>query len=114
MERIKKTEDIVLDVLENNIKARKDDFILYGAVLKRLGVDLKQSMCEFLANARINKMPSFETVTRCRRHCQELRQDLVDTKTAVKREENIERFKEYNLSDVRSKKWILFYWLEIE
>lgn len=100
MERIKKTEDIVLDVLENNIKARKDDFILYGAVLKRLGVDLKQSMCEFLANARMNKMPSFETVTRCRRHCQELRQDLVDIKTAVKREENIERFKNYNLSDL--------------
>lgn len=104
MEKLKKVEDVVIDVLEKNIRARQDDFILYGAVLKRLGVDLKQSMCEFLANARINKMPSFETVTRCRRHCQELRQDLVDIKTAVKREENIERFKEYNLSDVRSKK----------
>lgn len=104
MEKIKKVEDVVIDVLEKNIRARQDDFILYGAVLKRLGIDLKQSMCEFLANARMNKMPSFETVTRCRRHCQELRQDLVDTKTAVKREENIERFKEYNLSDVRSKK----------
>ena len=104
MEKLKKVEDVVIDVLEKNIRARQEDFILYGAVLKRLCVDLKQSMCEFLANARINKMPSFETVTRCRRHCQELRQDLVDTKTAVKREENIERFKEYNLSDVRSKK----------
>ena len=104
MEKLKKVEDVVIDVLEKNIRARQDDFILYGAVLKRLGVDLKQSMCEFLANARINKMPSFEIVTRCRRHCQELRQDLVDIKTAIKREENIERFKEYNLSDVRSKK----------
>lgn len=104
MERIKKTEDIVLDVLENNIKARKDDFILYGAVLKRLGVDLRQELYKFLASAKDNKMPSFETVTRCRRHCQELRQDLIDIKTAIKREKNIERFKEYNLSDVRSKK----------
>jgi hypothetical protein len=103
LERIKKTEDIVLDVLENNIRARKDDFVLYGAVLRRLGVDLKVQLCEFLANAKENKMPSFETVTRCRRHIQELRTDLTDTKTAISREENIERFKEYNLSDVRSK-----------
>ena len=65
--------NVVVDVLEKNIRARQDDFILYGAVLKRLGVDLKQSMCEFLANARINKMPSFETVTRCTRHSQELK-----------------------------------------
>lgn len=103
MEKIKKTEDIVLDVLEKNERARKDDFVLYGAVLKRLGVDLKQSLYEFLANAKENKMPSFETVTRCRRHIQELRTDLTDSKTAIAREENIERFKEYNLSDVRSK-----------
>jgi hypothetical protein len=103
MKKIKKTEDIVLDVLENNLKARQDDFILYGAVLKRLGVDLKQTLYEFLAKAKENKMPSFETVTRCRRHIQELRLDLVDNKTAIAREENIERFKEYNLSDVREK-----------
>jgi hypothetical protein len=103
MKRIKKTEDIVLDVLENNLKARQDDFILYGAVLKRLGVDLKQGLYEFLAKAKENKMPSFETVTRCRRHIQELRLDLVDNKIAIAREENIERFKEYNLSDVRKR-----------
>lgn len=104
MERLKKTEDIVLQVLEKNIRARKDDFVLYGAVLNKLGVNLKQSLCEFLAKAKENKMPSFETVTRCRRHIQELRTDLTDTKTAVAREENIERFKEYNLSDIRSKR----------
>lgn len=104
MEKLKKIEDIVLDVLESNLKARKDDFVLYGAVLKRLGVDLKQELFKFLATAKENKMPSFETVTRCRRHIQELRLDLTDNKTAIAREENIERFKEYNLSDIRSKK----------
>lgn len=41
MEKLKKVEDVVIDVLEKNIRARQDDFILYGAVLKRLGVDLK-------------------------------------------------------------------------
>jgi hypothetical protein len=100
MEKIKKIEDIVLDVLENNIVARKDDFVLYGAVLKRLNIDLKQPLYKFLAKAKENKMPSFETVTRCRRHLQELRLDLTDTKTAIAREENIEKFKEYNLSDI--------------
>lgn len=103
MEKIKKIEDLVLDTLEKNNRARKDDFVLYGAVLRRLGVDLKVQLCEFLASAKENKMPSFETVTRCRRHIQELRTDLTDANTAVAREENIERFKEYNLSDIRSK-----------
>lgn len=101
MEKLKKTEDIVLDILEANIRARKDDFVLYGAVLKRLGVDLRQSLAEFLASAKQSKMPSFETVTRCRRHIQELRLDLTDSKVAIAREENEERFREYNLTGIR-------------
>lgn len=101
MKTIKNTEEYVLAVLERNLKARTDDFILYGGVLKEIGVNLRQiSVYDFLANARIMGWPSFETVTRCRRHIQELRQDLKDDKTAVAREERIEAFREYNISSI--------------
>ena len=101
--KIKTYENIVLKALEENKRARSDDFILYGSVLKRLGIDLQMSLYEFLANAKRNKVPSFETITRCRRHLQELRTDLQDSKTAVMREERIQEFKEYNRSGIGNK-----------
>lgn len=98
MKRIKKTEDIVLDVLENNLKARQDDFILYGAVLKRLGVDLKQTLYEFLAKAKENKMPSFETVTRVRRKLCENNDFLIDKEIFKHRKNKENDFIEYSRS----------------
>lgn len=98
MERIKKTEDIVLDVLEKNERSRKDDFVLYGAVLKRLGVDLKQSLYEFLASAKENRMPSFETVTRVRRKLCENNDFLIDKETFKHRKNKENDFIEYSRS----------------
>lgn len=63
MKQIKTIEKIVLDILEKNLRSREDDFILYGAVLRRVGIDLKNTnLYYFLANAKGNKCPSFETV----------------------------------------------------
>lgn len=53
---VKSTAKLVLEVLEENDYARKNNF-------------------------RYLKAPSFETVTRCRRHIQKKRPDLVDEKT---------------------------------
>lgn len=93
-------EQVVLDALQKNQRARSNDFILYGAVLKRLGYDLKNtSLYDFLANAKENA-PTFETVTRCRRHISELMPELKDGKTAIKREDAEEEFKYYNLTDI--------------
>lgn len=90
----------MLRTLEENLRAREDDFILYGGVLKRLGVDLrKATLYDFLATAKENGIPSFETVTRCRRHIQQLRTDLVG-KVAVKREDRQEDFINYNLTGI--------------
>lgn len=99
--KIKKYESIVLDVLQFNKLARKSDFVLYGAVLKRLGVDLKSTtLFEFLSTADEKKMPSFETITRCRRHLQSLRTDLQDNQTAVARENLIDDYQVYNRSGI--------------
>lgn len=95
---IKKTEKLVLQALEQNEEARKDDFILYREVLKILKIDTTYPVGILLANAKFINLPPFATVTRCRRHIQELRPDLKDSKTAIKREEAEEVYKEYNLS----------------
>lgn len=90
----------MLKALQENQRARIDDFILYGAVLKRLGYDLKNiSLYDFLANAKGNA-PTFETVTRARRHICELMPELKDGKTAIKREDAEEIFKNYNLTGI--------------
>jgi len=94
--KLKKTEEIVLDALTTNPKSREDDFILYGAVLKRMGVDLKKiSLYDFLATARIKGYPTFETCSRARRKIQEYRQDLVSVKVAVIREDRQEKVKNW-------------------
>lgn len=98
MEKIKKIEDVVLSVLETNIRARKDDFVLYGAVLKRLGVDLKQPLFVFLAKAKESKMPSFETVTRVRRKLCEKNDFLIDKEIFKHRKNKENDFIEYSRS----------------
>lgn len=99
--KIKSTEEIVLEVLNRNLRARTDDFILYGGVLKEMGISLRQTnLYNFLANAKKNNIPSFETVTRCRRHIQEILPRLKDDKTDLERLKKIQEFKEYNLTDI--------------
>lgn len=101
MEQIKSTENIVLAVLKRNKRARCDDFVLYGSVLKELGIDLQATtLYDFLATAKLRGMPSFETCTRNRRHIQELMPELKDDKVSIKREEMVEKFRNYNLSGV--------------
>lgn len=102
--KIKKYESIVLETLQNNILSRASDFILYGSVLKKLGVDLKSTtLYEFFSTADVNKMPSFETITRCRRHIQALRTDLQDNATAVARENKMDDYVAYNRSGIGEK-----------
>ena len=97
--KIKELEPVVLQALEENKRTRKDDFILYAYVLYLKGIPMQTSISDFLTHARENQMPAFESVTRCRRHIQELRPDLKDQQTAIKREEAQEEYKNYNLSE---------------
>ena len=101
MKKIKSTEELVLVVLKRNLKARADDFILYGGILKEMGISLRETnLYNFLATAKQNGIPSFETVTRCRRHIQELMPELKDEKTDLERSKKVKDYKEYNLTDV--------------
>lgn len=96
---LKKLEPVVLKALEEDEAARKNDFILYACVLKKLGLNLKMSLETFLYLAKgWLKAPPFESVTRCRRKIQKDRPELQDVKTAFAREEQEEVYKEYNKS----------------
>lgn len=96
IEKLRTTEDFVLAVLKRNKRARKDDFILYGGVLKELGVSLNTSLAEFLSTAKQDNMPSFETVTRCRRHIQEQMPELKDENVTLIRQQAMYDFIDYN------------------
>ena len=98
--KIKELEKYVVKALEESEATRKDDFVLYAYVLAEKGVPLYQQLGEYLFTAKRDKMPAFESVSRCRRHIQELRPDLKDMKTAIAREEKQDDFIEYNLSGI--------------
>ena len=101
MSKKKNIEALVLDALRTNIRARKDDFILYGSVLKRMGIDLGISLYTFLSTAReFYNAPSFESVTRCRRHIQEQMPELKDKETAEARQNEQYEFYKYSKTSV--------------
>ena len=91
-----KAENYVLDALKTNNRARNSDFILYGSVLKRMGLNLDMTLKEFLANATSMGVPSFETVSRCRRKLQEQMSELKDEQVAVARENKTIEYIKYN------------------
>lgn len=95
MMSIKTTEVLVLDCLQKNVKTRKDDFILYGSVLKRMNLDLTRSIAYFLTNHKELKLPPFATVIRCRRKLQNKYPELNDIEMSNIRQDEEEKFINY-------------------
>ena len=95
LKSIKSTAKLVLEILEENEFARKNDFRLYVEVLRKKGINLDCPAHYFFYTAKYLKVPSFETVTRCRRHIQKKHPDLVDEQTAEARAEFEEEIKEF-------------------
>lgn len=89
--RLSKLEPVVKKVLVNAEESRKDDFILYGLVLLNMGYDLNMKLGEFLLDAKANKVPSFASVTRCRRKIFELYPEIKDMETTeIRKQQEIE------------------------
>ena len=84
MAQLKTTESIVLEVLEKVPAARKDDYVLiYNVLMKMNKLDLLETpFYKVLLNHNDLGMPSWETITRCRRKVQEKRIDLIDEQKA--------------------------------
>ena len=80
MKRIRNTSEIVKSVLEQRYEARGNNDTLYAKVCERVNEEcLSAPMKVFLSKRKEFNVPSFESVTRCRRKVQseypELRAD---------------------------------------
>ena len=98
---LRKVSDLVLRILQQDADTRDSDDILYCRVLehygKRMGVDFNRvSTISFFKNARRYKIPSIETVGRCRRKMQEEYTDVRGTDNTVrKRQDRAKDFVDY-------------------
>ena len=101
--KIRTLEPVVQEVLEQNESARKDDFILMVEVIEKLGIDTHISFRSMLLFHNELQVPSFESITRCRRKLQELHPELKDEETATFREEKVDEFIQYALNIVEDK-----------
>lgn len=90
-----KTSDIVKDVLVKHPNTRDDDFVLYAWVLYHKGINLNQSLRDFLATASKSDAPAFATITKCRRTLQGIYPQLKG-KSYDRRQEMQMVYKTYN------------------
>ena len=96
--KLKGLEEIVCGILERQPITRDDDFLLYGTVISKLGVDLNISLKDFFRQHKILGVPSFESVSRCRRRLQMLNTKLMPSaKVIEKREKEQDKFYAYSL-----------------
>lgn len=88
MAKLQTLESVVLSILEQSIIARKDDYVLIYLVCDRLNPNINDMPFGMaMYHHKEYQMPSWETITRCRRKIQAKRPDLVDSETARNRHE---------------------------
>lgn len=87
-------EKLVTQILEEKPVSRKDDFILYGFVLKHYGVSLDMPLRQFFTGYKKLNVPSFKSIERTRRLIQSVRLDLTEYDTVVARQNEEEKYKE--------------------
>ena len=100
MGELRKTTDLVYDILRQDAAARDSDNVLYCKVLeyygRRLNIDFSRvSVISFFTSVKRSDIPSIETVGRCRRKLQEEFRELRGS-------DNIERERRAREKDFRS------------
>ena len=97
MSRVRFIEPLVKRILEENIEARNDDFILIAEVYSLLNDRVKYySFNDIMIHHRNFDLPSIESITRARRKIQNLYEDLRATEGTRRLRANEELdYKEY-------------------
>lgn len=100
MEKLTKLSKIVENVLERNPKTREDDFKLIYEVYKSINSNIEYIPLKYIINNHIEMgLPSFESITRCRRKIQETRKDLIDgTTEIIRKDEEQPKYEEFSRS----------------
>lgn len=97
MTKLKTMEKVVAEILEHNLQARKDDYVLMVSVCEKLCPEiLNRPFWVVMQNHYTNNLPNWETISRCRRKIQEKRPDLVSPHVARKRRMNEREYIEYS------------------
>lgn len=99
--KLKALEPIVIEILGKYKQTRSDDFALIYGVYKAINSSVADmSFKEVMKQHKELELPSLESITRCRRHIQELIPELKDDKSSWNRLQETEKYKKYNLSDI--------------
>lgn len=89
-------EKVVLQVLEESLYARQDDYVLMYLVCEKINPEiLKKPLNIALYNHNELGLPNFDTITRARRKIQANRPDLKIEKTAKNRRKREQMYKKY-------------------
>lgn len=97
--RVNQLEPLVLKALLSDDRCKKDDFILYLSVVEQMGVDTNITIHSALKNHNLFKLPSFESVSRCRRKLQERDVSLKSDEAVRIREKERREFEDYAMCD---------------
>lgn len=97
MAKINTIHNKVLQILESNPSARRDDYVLILEVLKDY-IDIDMPVTTLLLNHIELGIPSIETITRARRKLQEKYPHLVNDGAKAIRKEEEKEFREYALN----------------
>jgi len=97
MAKINIVHQLVYEALKNNPETRADDFILIREVLS-YWLSGEMSIDSLFLNHKQLGIPSFETITRCRRKIQEQYPELVNAEVEELREQEEGEFVQYALN----------------
>ena len=99
MEKLKKIESVVEEILDENENTRTSDDLLYVYVCERFNKETSSmSFKDFFLTRNETRCPNFASVTRARRKIFEKRPELKPEKVTECREAMEEVYREYALS----------------
>lgn len=94
--KLKKLEDVVRPILENDVRARNDDFYLYNEVIGVVCPILQNALlCDALTLHKQMGLPNYESVTRVRRRLQAKYPWLESERMRKRRLKEAEEYKAY-------------------
>ncbi len=97
MAKLEKFHNIVFEILQEKEETREDDFLLFYEVIKRIGLG-NLRLDYILTNHAILGIPSFETISRCRRKIQREHPELSgEAMRKIRKKEEME-FRAYALN----------------
>ena len=95
MSKLHTMEKLVLEILEESVAARQDDYILFIRVCEKTNPQILDVPFGLAMKIHYFQLPNWESVARSRRKIQKKRPDLVEEETARKRRKAETEYRKY-------------------